>query len=84
MNRRSLFLGVAAALAAPAVVRAESLMKVAALRADNRVGGTTINVNSIGTKKILTPQTGDVMLYSVADGWKLYRYDLDTGIVHQA
>lgn len=34
MKRRALLVGIAAALAAPAVVRAESLMKIAALRSD--------------------------------------------------
>lgn len=34
MNRRSLLLGLGAALAAPAIVKAESLMKIAALRED--------------------------------------------------
>lgn len=32
MNRRSLILGIGATLAAPAIVRAESLMKIAAVR----------------------------------------------------
>ena len=34
MNRRSLLLGLGAALAAPAIVKAENLMKIAALRED--------------------------------------------------
>jgi hypothetical protein len=38
MNRRSLLLGLGAVLGAPAVVRAESLMKIAVLR--ETVGGT--------------------------------------------
>lgn len=32
MNRRSLLLGIGAAIAAPAVVRADSIMKIAVLR----------------------------------------------------
>jgi hypothetical protein len=39
MDRRSLLLGVGAALAAPAVVRAESLMKVATVRRDVSITG---------------------------------------------
>jgi hypothetical protein len=38
MNRRSLLVGLGAVLGAPAVVRAESLMKIAVLR--ETVGGT--------------------------------------------
>lgn len=34
MNRRSLLLGLGSALAAPAIVKAENLMKIAALRED--------------------------------------------------
>jgi hypothetical protein len=34
MNRRSLLLGLGAALAAPAIVKAENLMKIAAVRQD--------------------------------------------------
>ena len=40
MDRRSLLLGFGSLLAAPAIVRAESIMKVAALRASIPISGT--------------------------------------------
>lgn len=43
MNRRSLILGLTTVLAAPAIVRAESLMKIASLRSS---WGYTTNANA--------------------------------------
>lgn len=63
MNRRRLLLGAGAALAAPAIVRAESLMKIAQLRrATDRQFGMYVNPTGFGLTSL-------DMLDDYEEGW---------------
>jgi len=63
MNRRSLLLGMGAVLAAPAVVKAESLMKTARLREDVRGSILELYRNSA------SPATGDLAQFNGQTFW---------------
>lgn len=70
-NRRSFLLGIGAALAAPAIVRAESIMKVAVLRESLTQGSLERILMQLAPRQPLctTFPSWQLMLYDAAKGF---------------
>ncbi len=73
-SRRGFILGLGAALAAPAIVKAESLMKIAALRESLNEATLLLRVLS----QLAPPQP---LLSTTFPAWQLLLYDMERGFL---